>query len=154
MPPAPSAFPRIIHLANKLAPGSVNILIDNIDAFNKLKPHFDSDTNRIGVFIKMDTGYNRAGIKLSSPRFPGLIRKVLGTVGEDFRGFYSHFGHSYAGSSEQDAAHGLISELEGLENAAAEIDGTYSCLPYNPCWDLLEVQRRFQVDLSQLTLYL
>lgn len=46
-----------------------------------------------------------------------------GTVGEAFRGFYSHYGHSYAGSSEQDAAHGLISELEGLEQAAAEIEG-------------------------------
>ena len=47
----------------------------------------------------------------------------VGTVGEAFRGFYSHYGHSYAGSSEQDAAHGLISELEGLEQAAAEIEG-------------------------------
>ena len=122
VPPALSTLPRLLNLASKLSPGSVNILVDNIDAFNKM-----SDSVRdgnIGVFIKIDTGYNRAGIKISSGKFPGFIRKVVGTVGEAFRGFYSHYGHSYAGSSEKDAAHGLISELEGLEEAAAEIDGT------------------------------
>ncbi|KAF1977045.1 hypothetical protein BU23DRAFT_587645 [Bimuria novae-zelandiae CBS 107.79] len=123
VPPSQSTVPRLVHLASKLAPGSVNILIDNIEAFNKMSEYLDD--GKIGVFIKIDTGYNRAGIKISSNKFPGLIRKVVGTVGEAFRGFYSHYGHSYAGSSEKDAAHGLISELEGLEEAAAEVDDVY-----------------------------
>ncbi|KAJ4348175.1 uncharacterized protein N0V89_009547 [Didymosphaeria variabile] len=123
VPPAQHAIPRLLHLSSKLTPGSVNILIDNIDAFNKMSKALVE--GQIGVFIKIDTGYKRAGIKISSSKFPGLVRKVVGTVGEAFRGFYSHYGHSYAGSSEKDAAHGLISELEGLEEAAAEVDEVY-----------------------------
>ncbi|KAL1601745.1 hypothetical protein SLS60_006660 [Paraconiothyrium brasiliense] len=123
VPPAQCAIPRLLHLSSILAPGSLNILIDNIDAFNKMSKALVE--GEIGVFIKIDTGYKRAGIKISSSKFPGLVRKVVGTVGETFRGFYSHYGHSYAGSSEKDAAHGLISELEGLEEAAAEVDEVY-----------------------------
>lgn len=119
-------MPRLLNLASKLKPGSVNILIDNIDAFNKMKDSLLA--GNIGVFIKIDTGYKRAGITTSSPKFPGLVRKVVGTVGDAFRGFYSHYGHSYAGNSEKDAAHGLISELEGLEEAAAEVDEAYLSL--------------------------
>jgi D-serine deaminase-like pyridoxal phosphate-dependent protein len=126
VPPAQSAIPRLVHLASKLAPGSVNILIDNIDAFNKMKDSVVS--GNFGVFIKIDTGYKRAGITVSSQKFPRLIRKVVGTVGDAFRGFYSHYGHSYAGNSEKDSAHGLISELEGLEEAAAEIEENYLSL--------------------------
>jgi D-serine ammonia-lyase len=75
------------------------------------------------VFIKIDTGYHRAGIKTSSPKFQALVDAVAnvkteeGASGTVFRGFYSHYGHSYAGDSVDDAARGLIEELEGLEQA-------------------------------------
>ena len=76
VPPAQSALPRLVNLASRLAPGSVNILVDNIDAFNKMKGHLSDE--KIGVFIKIDTGYQRAGIEISSPKYQGLIRKVVG----------------------------------------------------------------------------
>jgi D-serine deaminase-like pyridoxal phosphate-dependent protein len=76
VPPAQSALPRLVNLASRLAPGSVNILVDNIDAFNKMKGHLSD--GKIGVFIKIDTGYQRAGIEISSPKYQGLIRKVVG----------------------------------------------------------------------------
>lgn len=78
VPPAQSALPRLVNLASKLAPGSVNILVDNIDAFNKMKGHLND--GKIGVFIKIDTGYRRAGIEISSAKYPGLIRKVVGML--------------------------------------------------------------------------
>ncbi|KAL5391517.1 hypothetical protein PMIN06_007405 [Paraphaeosphaeria minitans] len=129
VPPAPTTLPRLTHLASKLRPGCVNILIDSIESFNKLKDGLVAA--KIGVFIKVDTGYQRAGMTTASQKFPRLIRKVVGTVGEEFRGFYSHYGHSYAGNSEKDAAHGLISELEGLEEAAAAIEENYLALLSN-----------------------
>ena len=54
----------------------MSILVDNIDAFNKIKNHLSD--GKIGVFIKIDTGYHRAGIAVSSAKFPGLVRKVVG----------------------------------------------------------------------------
>lgn len=126
-------MPRLISLANKLEPASVNVIIDNVDAFAKfhhaLLVHGDfQPEKRIGVFIKIDTGYHRAGITTSSPKFKPLVDAVLAKdVSRNsggaivLKGFYSHFGHSYAGNNEDDAASGLIDELAGLEEAARAV---------------------------------
>lgn len=133
MPVPQGAVPRLIRLANSLEPGSINVIIDNADAFAKF--HHALTTHggfqlekKIGVFIKIDTGYHRAGITTSSPRFKPLVdailakdRSINGEGGVVLRGFYSHFGHSYAGNSEDDAASGLIDELVGLEEAARTV---------------------------------
>lgn len=124
VPIAQSAVPRLLRLASKLVPGSVNILIDNIEAFQKI--HAQLGSTKIGVFIKIDTGYNRAGIKTSSSKFPDLVKAVVERVGDSFRGFYSHFGHSYGGNSEDDAAHGLIAELQGLQEAVGAVPKGFS----------------------------
>lgn len=109
------------------------MIIDNEEAFtrfhNALTAHPDfTPQTRIGVFIKIDTGYHRAGVKTSSPKFKPLVDAVLAkdaTKGREgavvLKGFYSHFGHSYAGDSESDAAAGLIEELLGLESAAQAV---------------------------------
>ncbi|KAF2026705.1 hypothetical protein EK21DRAFT_73561 [Setomelanomma holmii] len=125
IPVPQSSIPRLVQLASQLAPGSVNIIIDNFDAFTKLQAALANapENLEIGVFIKIDTGYNRAGIKPTSPNFPPLLSAVLKSESEIskllLKGFYSHYGHSYAGSSPSDAASGLIDELLGLESACA-----------------------------------
>lgn len=127
MPVPQSSIPRLIKLANKLAPGSINIIIDNLDAFNKFQSAVRAAKVQIGVFIKIDTGYHRAGVKTSSPKFPELVSAIANsTSGPFLQGFYSHYGHSYAGNSEDDAANGLIEELLGLEEACTAIPPTYS----------------------------
>lgn len=89
-----------------------------------------SESNvEIGVFIKIDTGYHRAGIKTSSPSFASLVETVAQETqkpGSFLKGFYSHFGHSYAGSSEDDAANGLIDELVGLDEAIKAVPDTFA----------------------------
>ena len=127
------AVSRLIQLANGLEPGSINVIIDNADAFAKfhhaLTTHGEfQPEKKIGVFIKIDTGYHRAGITTASPKFKPLVDAVLAQDGSKegegavmLKGFYSHFGHSYAGSSEDDAASGLIDELVGLEEAARAV---------------------------------
>jgi D-serine deaminase-like pyridoxal phosphate-dependent protein len=108
-------------------------MIDNEEAFKKFHaelvshPEFDAE-KKIGVFIKIDTGYHRAGIKTSSPKFEPLVNAVLakdtskgGEGAIVLKGFYSHFGHSYAGNSPDDAASGLIDELLGLELACSAV---------------------------------
>jgi D-serine deaminase-like pyridoxal phosphate-dependent protein len=108
-----------LKLAGELAPCSVNVIVDNVDAFQKF--HQQASDAAIGVYIKIDTGYHRAGIETASSKFPELVNTVVEKVGKNFKGFYSHYGHSYGGSSEDDAVNGLMAELVGLEEAAAAV---------------------------------
>lgn len=76
---------------------------------------------QLKVFVKIDTGYHRAGVVVGTENFNRLIKDVLheesrGVV--ELLGFYSHAGHSYGGDSALGAMELLIVELEGLEKAA------------------------------------
>ncbi|KAF2827535.1 hypothetical protein CC86DRAFT_369640 [Ophiobolus disseminans] len=127
VPVPQSSIPRLIDLASKLAPRSISIIIDNLSAFQKFQATISSSTVQIGVFIKIDTGYHRAGIVPSSPDFQPLVSAVANsTSGPFFMGFYSHYGHSYAGSSPSDAADGLIAELVELESAVRAVPATFA----------------------------
>ncbi|KAI4655842.1 hypothetical protein J4E93_000558 [Alternaria ventricosa] len=132
VPVPQSAIPRLISLASKLQPRSVSVIIDNEAAFLKFHERLAASGTEleVGVFIKIDTGYERAGIKTSSPAFPSLVKMVVEksqepTSGCFLQGFYSHFGHSYGGSSEDDAANGLIEELVGLETAIKAVPESF-----------------------------
>ncbi|KAH4976244.1 hypothetical protein HBI18_099210 [Parastagonospora nodorum] len=127
IPVPQSSIPRLVALASALASGSINIIIDNIDAFNLFQAAISQSNVQIGIFIKIDTGYHRAGIVTSSPKFPTLVNAVSSnTHGAFLKGFYSHYGHSYAGNSQDDAATGLIEELLGLEDACSALPPTFS----------------------------
>jgi D-serine deaminase-like pyridoxal phosphate-dependent protein len=119
-----SAIPRLLHLASKLPDYGMNILIDNLEAFNLFHVALPESAPKIGIYIKIDTGYHRAGITVSSPQFPPLVEAVVSSA--NFKGFYSHFGHSYAGSSEDDAADGLIAELQALEATTEAVPSTFT----------------------------
>lgn len=126
VPVPQSANSRLVTLAESLAPRSVDIIIDNEDAFLKFHDRVIQSKSavEIGVFVKIDTGYQRAGIKTSSPNFASLVTTITSKKSKPgiyLKGFYSHFGHSYAGESEDDAANGLIEELVGLEAAIAAV---------------------------------
>ncbi|KAF1946426.1 hypothetical protein EJ02DRAFT_233089 [Clathrospora elynae] len=133
VPVSQSGIPRLVTLASKLGPGSVNVIIDNEDAFGKFHDRLLASENNVqlGIFIKIDTGYHRAGIKTSSPAFPSLVQTIVSKTQHAgsrafLKGFYSHFGHSYAGNTEDDAANGLIEELVGLEEALKAVPSSFT----------------------------
>lgn len=75
------------------------------------------------LFVKVDTGYHRAGLDLTTKAFGNLMNRIysleeIGTV--TLVGFYSHAGHSYGGSCESDAISLLTEEIEGLKTAVAQ----------------------------------
>lgn len=91
--------------------------------------------SRIGVFVKVDTGYQRAGVVAASKDFDSLLDSITQSQVDypnaiNFKGFYSHLGNSYGGSSESDALEGLIHEIERAETAAKiardRFGGTYT----------------------------
>lgn len=65
-------------------------------------PFFHHIPSQVGLYIDIDTGYGRTGIKTENP---DLIEQIILKAGEnpnlEFRGFYCHAGHSYkAGNRE------------------------------------------------------
>ncbi|MFA9390914.1 MAG: alanine racemase [Prolixibacteraceae bacterium] len=86
---------------NKLAyKNTINIVIDNPDTVNLMANKLKE---KVGVYIKITTGYNRSGISASA--FPN-IDLVLDTIKIvpklQFKGFLTHSGHSYYARSRNE----------------------------------------------------
>ena len=85
---------EINQLAKKI---KLNVLIENREAAQVLA---EKITNPVGVYIKIDTGYNRTGIAATET---GSILFVLNAMSESknlkFKGFLSHAGHNYHAKS-------------------------------------------------------
>ncbi|KAF2751640.1 hypothetical protein M011DRAFT_393978 [Sporormia fimetaria CBS 119925] len=121
-----SSFPRLLTLASALPPSTLSILIDNPYSITQFHAYLLSTplpaNLRIGVFIKIDTGYARAGIPPSSPLLPSLVDTITSFATHlPLLGLYSHYGHSYAGTTPTDATSGLLAELAGLETALSSL---------------------------------
>lgn len=115
---------RLAQLGKRLGGGSISVLVDNASQLQAARGFKDVAGFPLKVFVKIDTGYHRAGVKVGSEEFNRLITDVLdeesrGTV--ELLGFYSHAGHSYGGDSAVDAMKLLAVELEGLEKAANHV---------------------------------
>lgn len=79
---------------NRLAASiNLNVLVENKEAAGIL---VQKAREKMGVFIKIDTGYHRTGV-LSNQT--GLIDNILNEINENkklsFKGFLSHTGHTY-----------------------------------------------------------
>ena len=78
---------------------------------------------QLQIFIKVDTGYHRAGLRVSTAAFESLLQAILDLESEGtgvLVGFYSHAGHSYSGNSPSEAMNLLMKEIQGLMPAANE----------------------------------
>ncbi len=79
---------------------SLNILLDNADSILEINNRLKS---KVGVFVKIDTGYHRAGIE---PEFINEIDELLNLISSctllSFKGFLSHYGNTYNAHSKQE----------------------------------------------------
>jgi len=88
---------KIDLLAQKI---ELNILACNIESINFLKTKLKYS---VGVFIKIDTGYHRAGIL---PENTEEINSLIDVISENsllkFKGFLAHDGHTYNAKTKQE----------------------------------------------------
>ncbi|KAL8715836.1 MAG: hypothetical protein Q9220_000503 [cf. Caloplaca sp. 1 TL-2023] len=122
IPLPPSSIQRLAAFGKKLRPGSVSVLIDHHDQLQHLELFKGITGYPLILYIKIDTGYHRAGVTLESPEFSRLISEILGD-GElkactELGGLYSHSGHSYGGNSAVQAMALLIEETQQLQEAS------------------------------------
>ena len=84
-------------LASKI---QLNLCVENVEVLEFLKNHLKAP---VGIFLKMDIGYNRTGIAVD--RF-SLIDQLLSQMDQapmlQFKGFLGHAGHSYQCRSKEE----------------------------------------------------
>lgn len=96
-------------------------MIDSPDQLKYIRPYKVQVGSALQLFIKVDTGYGRAGIKFNSPAFDRLASEIFELEKEsivELVGLYSHAGHSYSNETQEASLQTLIHEMEELERAA------------------------------------
>ena len=90
-------IPEMNELASRI---KLNVLIENIEGLEALQKQITWHT---GVFIKIDTGYNRTGIEANhTPLIDQLLETIQKSPLLQFKGFLSHTGHTYQANSTHD----------------------------------------------------
>ncbi len=114
-------------LGRQLGPGSISVLIDHAQQLQALKRFTETTGFPADIFIKIDTGYHRAGVQTDASSFQDIVNCIstdLEPSGNGrLRGFYSHAGHSYGGDSEEAALELLAQEIERSATAAMKAVG-------------------------------
>lgn len=95
-------------------------MIDHPDQLDHLSRFFAITNFAVGVFLKVDTGYHRAGLPPSSMNKSRLVERIVeaersGVV--ELLGVYSHSSLSYAATTPEEAMMHLVSEIEGCRDA-------------------------------------
>ncbi|KAK2750361.1 hypothetical protein FQN57_003841 [Myotisia sp. PD_48] len=134
LPVQPSCFSRLAALGTALGEGSITCLVDSTEILPYLSKYHELTGQRLGVFIKLDTGHNRAGILPDSPQFVSILEAVYKLETDSphlitLRGFYSHLGRSYGSDSPTEAMDYLEIEIDRCTVAAKQataLPGPYS----------------------------
>ena len=134
IPFPPSQTQRLAHIGKQLGRESISVLVDHESQLQAARAFRDLAGFPLQLFIKIDTGYHRAGVVVGTEKFNRLVTDVFeqetrGTV--ELLGFYSHAGHSYGGDSTLGAMELLIVELEELEKAAEYASAARNHAPTN-----------------------
>lgn len=127
LPASPSTLLRLAALAHILGESAISLLVDNPDAVDEIAGSRHSWPTAIPIFLKVDTGYHRAGVEPGTIAFSQVLHQLMvRKIGRQvetlsFRGLYSHLGNSYNGNSVEEAIQGLQSELEKLHQANIQL---------------------------------
>ncbi|RMZ84683.1 hypothetical protein DV737_g891, partial [Chaetothyriales sp. CBS 132003] len=123
-----SQISRLAKLARQLGPESMAFLIDNPSQLGAVRLFHGQAGFAAGIYVKVDTGYHRAGLPPASLNKGGLIQELslLEEQGKIYLiGLYSHSSLSYTGCSPADAIDSLVGELKGCVEALVELRSQY-----------------------------
>ncbi|GKT97686.1 alanine racemase domain protein [Colletotrichum tofieldiae] len=120
IPLPPSQTRRLAHLARELGPGSICVLLDHVTQFGCLESFFEIAGFPAGIYIKIDTGYHRAGLPPNALNKHGLLER-LAQLEKDgratFVGIYSHNSLGYNDNTAAQAMMNLEAEIKGCMDA-------------------------------------
>ncbi|KAI9738842.1 MAG: hypothetical protein M1834_008349 [Cirrosporium novae-zelandiae] len=129
LPLPPSSVLRLGRIGKQLGPGSISVMVDHHEQLHALKAFVGAAGFHALVFVKVDTGYHRAGIEARSQELKAILRAFHKDTAlqksAELYGFYSHAGHSYGGNMETEAMNYLVQELMRAEEAATAAQQKY-----------------------------
>jgi D-serine ammonia-lyase len=102
-------------LAEKI---SFGVTIDHQDTLAAITAYPSDSSSRLGVWIKLDTGANRAGLQVRDPKFIDLTKQILVCPRLQFLGVLTHAGQSYTDASRESLLETAVYEAESLRLAA------------------------------------
>lgn len=133
VPVVASRIPELAHLMT-LVP-DMRLMLDNEVQLDALVHYsqIHKTSERWSIFIKVDSGYGRAGLPPASIALESLIKRALSSELLELvsvYGFYSHAGHSYGAKSADTAKSLLLQEIQAANSAVnialAVVPGTYT----------------------------
>ena len=96
---------------------NLSILVDSPAAL----PFLNHLSGLVGLYIDIDTGYGRTGVK---PENPDLIEQIITKTGVnrhlEFRGFYCHAGHSYRAAGRKELDDIFLKSIGDLEHLKSQ----------------------------------
>lgn len=120
IPLVPSQVARLARVAVELGENSISVMIDHPDQLVYLEQFFSIANFPTCVFLKVDTGYHRAGLPPAALNKNGLIEKMVTAEKCGYArllGVYSHSSLSYGGSTPSEAMEYLRQEISGCKDA-------------------------------------
>ena len=128
---------RIKSLADKV---ELTLLISDADSMDELTSRLEYSAS---IFIEIDTGSNRSGFKVTDhSNIDKLLETLKGSLNLNFKGFYSHPGHSYSSNSEEQILGVHEDVLEQIFQLRSRYDSAienYSiCIGDTPCCSVAE----------------
>ncbi|KAK4690911.1 D-serine ammonia-lyase, partial [Lecanoromycetidae sp. Uapishka_2] len=93
VPLPPSQVQRLADLRNLIGPYSISVIIDHPAQLQVSTTFKEATGAPLQAFVKVDTGYHRAGLDYTTKSFGDLIKEILQLQIDGFvvlAGFYSH----------------------------------------------------------------
>ncbi|CAM1502509.1 Fc.00g044930.m01.CDS01 [Cosmosporella sp. VM-42] len=119
--PLPSSqVDRLAAVAQRLGRGTISVLVDHASQLDHLSRFFEQAGFPAGVYLKIDTGYHRAGLPPSSINKDNLVASLMNLESQgkaNFIGLYSHSSLSYNDSTPKQAMANLEGEIHGCLDA-------------------------------------
>jgi D-serine ammonia-lyase len=116
MPLPSSQVDRLASNARQLGRGAISVLVDHPSQLHHLTRFFEKAGFAAGVYLKVDTGYHRAGLPPSGINKDGLVTRLMNLENQgmiNFIGLYSHSSLSYNDSTPKQAMANLEAEIYG-----------------------------------------
>ncbi|OJJ95928.1 hypothetical protein ASPACDRAFT_126223 [Aspergillus aculeatus ATCC 16872] len=120
IPLVPSQVPRLATLSRLLGEKSISVMIDHPDQVDLLQTFHETSGHAACVFLKVDSGYHRAGLPPNKLNKNGLLEKVAAAEKQghaSLLGLYSHNSLSYSGSTPEELMAYLNEEISSCRDA-------------------------------------
>ncbi|HEV2988963.1 MAG TPA: alanine racemase [Candidatus Angelobacter sp.] len=119
VPISPAKLTRAAILARRVK--RLNLLLDSPETLQALQDFHAAQGMVFDVFLKVDSGYHRAGVDPDSPESVWLGVALAKSSAIRFHGLLTHAGHSYNSRNPEEILKVAIQEKESLTRLRARI---------------------------------